>query len=319
MHMKYLILLLFLSSCAYFQSAPKLSDTANETAGWIYSPYDACYEIQELCASGEGKTFNEASASARANLASIFEVKIQSTLSVNSSGQNFPWQGEVKEEVQKSLEETVDQVLETVQIKKSFRKEGLSYALASLDRAKASELLRNRLTKIDQELETLWRVQQRTNMRRIVKLYMEREKLNEKYSIAKGEGKPSKISWEDIVRWRESRPKAEPLVLKIGQAPEWLQEKISELLTESGFRLVNGEAKKVVTVQVDSIREFLNVEGFEKYTFTLNMTSIENGQKNKTISASETVTGRTQADALLKVKGFFNNYIEHHLSDLHLD
>ena len=45
----------------------------------------------------------------------------------------------------------------------------------------------------------------------------------------------------------------------------------------------------------------------------------ENGEKKKVISASETVTGRTQGDALLKVKSFFNDYIEYHLSDLHLD
>jgi hypothetical protein len=74
-----------------------------------------------------------------------------------------------------------------------------------------------------------------------------------------------------------------------------------------------------VSLQVDSIKEFLNVEGFEKYTFTLSMMSIEDGQKKKVISASETVTGRSQADALLKVKGFFSDYIEQHLSDLHLD
>ena len=68
-----------------------------------------------------------------------------------------------------------------------------------------------------------------------------------------------------------------------------------------------------------AIKEFLNVEGFEKYTFTLNLTSFDKGEKNKVLTASETVTGRTQADALLKVKKFFNDYIEQNLSDLHLD
>ena len=71
--------------------------------------------------------------------------------------------------------------------------------------------------------------------------------------------------------------------------------------------------------QVDSIKEFLNVEGFEKFTFTLGLTSVVNGDKKRTISVSETVTGRTQADALLRVKNFFNEYIEQHLSDLKLD
>jgi hypothetical protein len=98
-----------------------------------------------------------------------------------------------------------------------------------------------------------------------------------------------------------------------------MREKISELLTEAGFFLVKGEANKIVTVQVDTIKEFINVAGFEKHTFTLSLTSIVNGEKRNSISTSETVTGRTQADALLKVKNIFNEYVEQHLSDLRLD
>lgn len=318
--MKYLFLLLLLSGCSHFKSEPTLSESVKEDPKWLYAPYEGCIEAQELCATGEGKTQNQSDAEAKTNLASIFEVKIQSELNVSTTAsQTFPWQAQVKEEVQKSIKESVDQILETVQIKHHFKKDGLNHALASLDRAKAGELIGNRLTKVDGELDTLWENHQRTNLRRIVKLYMERERLNERYSIIAGMGRPSKVTWADIIKWRESKPKTEPLMLKIGQAPDWMREKITELLTEAGFRLVKGDVDKIVTVQVDSIKEFLNVEGFEKHTFTLNMTSIVDGEKRRTITASETVSGRTQADALLKVKHYFTDYIEQHLSDLRLD
>ena len=127
------------------------------------------------------------------------------------------------------------------------------------------------------------------------------------------------MTYQDIVVWRESRPLVEPLALRIGQAPDWMVEKLKELLTESGFRIVKSDAPKMVSLNVESIKEFLNVEGFEKYTFTMNLTSFEKGEKNMVLAVSETVTGRSQADALLKVKHFFNDYIENHLSDLHLD
>lgn len=318
--MKYLLLLLLFSGCSHFRTEPSLSESAKEVPAWIYSPYDGCTEAAELCATGEGKTMAQADSEARANLGSIFEVKVQSELNVTTSAsQTFPWQAQVKEEVQKSIKESVDQILETVQIKNHFKKDGLTHSLAALDRQKASELIGSRLLKVDGELETLWANHQRTNLRRIVKLYMERERLNERYSIVSGVPRPSKVSWQDIIKWRESKPKMEPLLLKVGQAPDWMREKIVELFTEAGFRLVKGDADKIVTVQVDSIKEFLNVEGFEKHTFTLNMTSIVHGDKNRSISASESVTGRTQADALLKVKNFFIEYIEQHLSDLRLD
>jgi hypothetical protein len=302
------------------RQGPSLSETSSDVPAWVYAPYESCTEGSELCATGEGKTFAQSDSEAKASLASIFEVKVQSELSViTASDQGLPWQASVREEVQKSIRESVDQVLETVQIKKHFRQQGLSYALASLDRSKASELLGNRLTKVDHELETLWENQQRTNLRKIVKLYLEREKLNERYSIVAQAGKPSKVSWQQIIKWKESKPKEEPLYLKVGQAPDWLKEKIGELLTEAGFRLVKGEAGKVVTVQVDGLKEFLNVNGFEKHTFTLTIVSIVGGEKKRSLSTSETVTGRNQADALLKVKNHFIEYIEQHLSDLKLD
>ncbi len=318
--MKNVLLLLLACACSSLQTKPSLSENSKETPAWLYSPYDECREEEHLCATGEAKTLSESDAQAKINLASIFEVQVKSELSVHSSSsQTFPWQSEVRQEVQQSIQESINQVLEGVQVKKHFKKAGLTYALASLDRARAADLIGGRMQKIDHELEALWAKRQRTNLRKVVKLALEREKLNERYSLVAGGKRPDKVSYEDIIKWRETRPKAEPLALKIGQAPDWMQEKIKEILTESGFRLVKGEANKVLSLNVDSIKEFLNVQGFEKYTFTLNMTSTEDGEKKKIISTSETVTGRTQADALLKVKTFFVAYIEQHLSDLDLD
>jgi hypothetical protein len=261
-----------------------------------------------------------ADAQARANLASIFEVKVTSTLNATqSSRSNFPWQSQVNEEVQTALEESVNEILENVQVKKHFKKDGLTYALASLDKSQAAELISGRMKKLDTELETLWERRSRTNLRKIMRLHLEREKLNERYATVAGGKRAAKPSYDEIMHWKESRPEMLPLSLKIGQAPDWMTEKIKELLSESGFRLVKGETSRVLVMNVDSIKEFLNVDGFEKHTFTLTMTSIENGEKKKVISTSETVTGRNQADALLKVKPFFTNYMEEHLSDLHLD
>ncbi len=318
--MKIIPILLLLSSCSLLKSEPELSSGTREVPDWVYAPYDACSESTELCATGEAKTSKEAGAEARKNLASIFEVKVTSEFTAHaSSSQGFPGQSQVREEVQKSLAESVDQVLEAVQIKKRFKHDGLSYALASLDRTQASDLLKGRINKIDEELNILWDRRSRMQFRKIMKLYLEREKLNERYSLVAGTGLPAQMTYGQIISWKESKSKVEPVVLRIGQAPDWMTEKIKELLTEAGLRIVKGDAPKALAMNVDSIKEYMNVEGFEKYTFTLTMTSFENGEKNKVLSVSETVTGRTQTDALLKLKNFFNDYIEQHLSDLHLD
>lgn len=318
--MKIIFLLLLLSGCSVFKPQARLSETSTETPGWIYAPYENCSEVSELCATGEGKTFSSSDAYARNNLASIFEVKVQSTLEVQTnSSESFPWQAAVNQEVHQSLQESVNEVLETVQVKKRFKQQGLSYSLASLDRTKASELILGRLKKIDDELELLWKKKSRTNLRRIMRLYLEREKLNERYSLVSGVGRIAPVSFKEIIDWRQSRPESEPLSLRVGQAPEWLVVKLKALLTEAGFKIVQGNASKAISLHVDSIKEFLNVNGFEKYTFTLKMTSFSKGEKNKILTTSETVTGRSQADALLKVKSFFSEYLEQNLSDLQLD
>jgi hypothetical protein len=318
--MKYIVFLLLISSCSLFRSGPELSESAKESPDWIYAPYEACSNVAELCATGESKTYSGASSEARKNLASIFEVQVKSEFSaITSSNQSLPWLGQVKQEVHQSLEESVNQVLEAVEIKKSARQKGLYYALASLNREKASDLIGGRIKKLDDELSTLWKRKSRTNLRKIIRLYLEREKLNERYSIVSETMISSPVTYKEIMEWRETRPVSEPLALRVGQAPEWITDKLKELLTEAGFKIVKGDTTKALSVNMESIREYLNVQGFEKYTFTLNITSFVKGEKNKVLSVTETVTGRTQADALLKVKSFFNNYIEQHLSDLHLD
>jgi hypothetical protein len=318
--MKTLIFLLLFSGCSMLKKSPDLSSSSKEVPEWIYSPYEACDQSGELCATGEAKNMAASDAQARANLASIFEVKVTSTLNANQSSKStFPWQAQVNEEVNTALEQSVNEVLENVQIKKHFKKDGLTYALASLDKNEAANLIGDRIKKLDTELETYWARRSRTNLRKIMRIHLERERLNERYATVAGGKRAPKVSYEEIMRWKDSRPALVPLSLRIGQAPDWMTEKLKELLTESGFRLVKGESERVLAMNVDSIKEFLNVEGFEKYTFTLNLTSTEKGEKKKVISTSETVTGRTQADALLKVRPFFTTYIEEHLSDLHLD
>jgi hypothetical protein len=317
--MKSILLLLLLGACTHLKQSDKITIDSQDPE-WLYSPYEFCVEDQELCAVGEGKSFSDAEASARTNLASIFEVKVQSELTINNfSSQNFPWQGQVKEDVQKSLTESVDQILQGVGIKQRFKSKGISFALASLNRSQATNLIGEKIKLLDQELQVLWNKRQRTNLRRIIRIFLERDKLNEKLSIVSGVGRLSPVSWEEIINWKKSKPENEPLLLKLGQAPDWMKEKLAEILTESGFYLVKADVPKVVSLQVDSIKEFLNVDGFEKYTFTMSLMSIENGQNKKNISTAKTVTGRNQADALLKVRTFFNDYLENHISDLDLD
>src|SRR5665648_704035 len=137
--MKNILILLLVSSCALFKTEPELSPNSKEVPSWVYAPYETCDETQEFCASGEGKTFAQADAQARNNLASIFEVNVKSEYNIQtSSTENLHWQNTVRQEIQHSVTESVDQILKVVQTKQRFKgNEGFAYSLASIDRVKA--------------------------------------------------------------------------------------------------------------------------------------------------------------------------------------
>jgi hypothetical protein len=313
-------LLLLIVSCSTFR--PESTDSLGSSLlpSWIFSPYDLCKESQELCATGEGKTFQEADLSALSNLGSIFEVQISSdTKSYTYSSQSYPWQGAVSQEVNQLMSQSVNEILQSVQIKNRFKKDKVSYSLASLDRGIVQNLLLEKLKKLDGEITDLWGRKQRTSFRKMFSLSLEREKIKEKYAVVSGKLHQSSVTHSQIMSWRASRPLTEPILLKTGNTPDWVIEKLKDLFTEAGFNLEKNPAVRVLVLNMNSIREYLNVEGFEKYTFSLTLTSFIKGKKQKELNVKETFTGRNQQDALFKAKAYFSNYIENHLSDLNFD
>lgn len=318
--MKNLFLVLLLCSCARLAST-QLNDQEEQFPNWVYAPYDYCSESSELCASGEGPTFTSSDHEARNNLASIFKVHIASTLQSSITQENTFHQMEMKvrSEANQSLQASVDEVLESVQITQRFKKDGVFYSLAKLDREAASAILNQRINRIDQELVSYWNKQQRTLLRKMLRLSAERSSIEEKLAILTPVFKPAPVSYQQIMEWALKPARTQLISLKVVHAPKWLVSKLSSLLTEVGYKVTEKEAKSFVSVNVTSIKEFMNVDGFEKYTFTLNIMHIQNGANAGHLTKVETVVGRNQEDALLKIKNSFTDYLEDQLYNLNLD
>lgn len=320
MPMKNLLLVLLLTSCSHLTQTT-LGEGEQPFPTWIYSAYDFCSESSELCATGEGPTFTSSDNEARNSLASIFKVQISSSLSSSMTEENSVHQMEMKVRAQatQSLQSSVDEVLESVQIKQRYKKDGIHFSLAKLDRLAATTILNQRIKKIDEEITAFWKKKQRTLMRKLLRLSAERSAIEEKLAILTPVFEPAPVSYQQILEWSMSPLPPQDIALKVGYAPKWLSSKLSALLGEVGYRISAMEARDVITVNVTSIREFLNVEGFEKYTFTMNITNIHNGDKVGHLTKVETVTGRNQEDALLKIKNSFTEFLEEQLYSLNLD
>lgn len=318
--MKNLLLALLLTSCSQI-TQKNIEEGEQPFPVWVYSAYDFCSETSELCATGEGPQFSSSDNEARSNLASIFKVQISSSIqsSITEDHSVHQMEMKVRSQASKSLKASVDEVLESVQIKQRYQKDGIHFSLAKLDRLVATQIFNKRIKKIDEELMAFWNKKQRTLVRKLLKLSAERSAIEEKLAILTPVFEPAPVSYQQILDWSLSPAEPKTIALKIGNAPKWLTSKLSSLLNEVGYKISSHEAKDVITVNVTSIKEFLKIEGFEKYTFTMNITNIVNGDKVGHLTKVETVMGRNQEDALLKIKNSFSEFLEEQLYQLNLD
>jgi len=311
--------MLLVVACSTNKEHKDYNELPGDLPKWVFAPYEECSEVEEICANGEASESQTAETQAKANLASIFETRIKSELfEVSNTNVSNQRPDSFYTDVTVSINQSVDQLLELVQIKKKFKKDGIVYALASMDKKQASELLEKRIHKLDIKFLNLWRKKQRTSFNQMNKLYLEREKLNERLIIF-NRSLPLSVKWEDVLEWKNNFTETEPIQLRIGVAPDWIHTNLVQQLTEAGFEVVQSSADKILKVDFSAIKEFMNVNGFEKYTFTLVLSHIHNGRQLSSITAAESVVGKSQADSLLKVKEFFINHISENLSNLRLD
>ena len=81
--------------------------------------------------------------------------------------------------------------------------------------------------------------------------------------------------------------------------------------TNTAITAINSSsAKKVIDGKLIIKKEFLNVEGFEKYSFTLSLQLISNGKVVKSINKKITDTGINYDQIYNKVMNQFYIYLE---------
>lgn len=318
--MKNIVLLLLLSACSHLTQPPKV-EGQEKLPVWVYSVYDHCAESSELCASGEGPNSYASDAEAKSNLASIFKVQITSNFKSSITEQNTVHQLEKKvlSQATQELQSSVDEVLESVEIKQRFKQENVFYSLAKLDKNVAINILTKRMKRIDEKLKAYWNKQKKTLARKMLKLSAERAGIEEKLAVLTPVFEPAPVSYEQVLKWTLSPTRQGVIGIKVAQSPKWLTSKVSSLLNEVGYRTTENATSDVVTINVTSIKEFLNVEGFEKFTFTMKISHIRGNEKVGSLTKSETVVGRNQEDALLKIKNSFFEHLEEELYQLNLD
>ena len=306
-------------SCA----SNKVTRDVNIPAGqplWLYAPADFCGE-KSICASTEGKSFAESDARGLKALASIFEMRIQGEFKFSKHSFSGEEQAEMQEYIKDQVSKKVDLVLQGAEVSQRYSKDGLHYSLALLDRNKARSLLQKEIREVNDQLVHFFKQKRRIFIKKLNILLNQQQLLNEKLIIVDRKSIASPVTFRQINQLKFSQKKGARLRFEKQETKSGgLQDKIQDVLTEVGFQIVkNDDHDYLIQFDLTDKEEFINVKGFQKFSFTVKMLSknIQGktvGQYTNSIVAS----GRNRDDAFLKVKKKLAAELEKNIDKLNL-
>ena len=296
------------------------SERPLDSPEWVYAPDEGCSE-SELCAAGEGESMASADSRARKALAAVFSVKINSQFDIHKTSYSDEEVSELKEFASDQVSETVDEVLEAVEIKRRFEKDGLFFSLAALDKDQAKESLRRKIEAVDDELRHLYGLKRKSSIKRMMGLLDERGQLADKLLVVSGRAPKAPATFAQIQNIKFSSGGYNKVYVSADQkVPSTLKKHLEQILVSSGYQVLDNRAVDyVVELKFDSKEAYLNVEGFKKFVFAFSANAKNNvNEKIGSFNVVETQTGRTKNDAFLRAKTDIQTEMESKVDKLNL-
>ena len=270
---------------------------------WLYAPQSGCSETF-ICTSGEGESFTSSDVASKKSMASIFETQIDASFKYSKKDFSSDELNEMKEIVNSGINEKVNGVLKGVVIKERFSKDGLKFSLASLNKSKAYDLLKDEINRLDSKISHFYTIGSKLYLKKLYLLLNERNLLNEKLVILNGSGISTTMTFKKISNLRNKSNGYK--VVKIKQSNKssaFINKKIKELLLELGYEIAEKNNDYFINLNFSTKEEFLNVKGFKRFSFIYEITATTNlGKKLGSIVIDVTQNGRNKEDAFLKAK-----------------
>jgi len=326
--LKSLILLsILLISCSSSKKRASRETRSSSLPEWVSSPMEGCDRKKELCASGEGYNLLQADVNARKSLASIFESKISSEFSAETTSfQEFQDElGEMMESTQNYVNESVDVVLEGVAVKKRIERDGLFFALVSLDRRDAADKFRHDMKVLDDQLQSYYSQKKRSLYKKMLNLFQKREEIYSKFKIVSDQKYTSPVSMKAIYDLKyNNKYRSQKIKIYYNAAfPESLKDSLKTFVTDIGHKVVTNKSAfydQFIEAKFVEKQEYINVSGFQKYSFVVSLRNLGKGKSTiGSLEITEVGIGRSKVDAFLKVRNKIRTYIEENLDLLKID
>lgn len=319
---------LLLSSCG---STPtkRGESKPGERPNWLFEPAKGC-EVHELCAVGEAPGSLGADVAARKNLAKIFETKVKSNLNVKTTSSSETKEGVVtgsaNQDVAEKIEEQTEQVLKGVEIRQIYEDSESFFALAVLDKRVAAKRLSSEIEAVDTEMMAYLNDGRRSSLNKALKKYYIRNGLNERHQFLSGRRIGSPVSLRSILAKKKLKrdlgTTVRVLFEEVGGISEVNHLIISHLL-ENDFKVVTETNKRSEFAILGSLkkeRQHMNVRGFERYKFFLQLKSQNgDGVKIGALEFNTIQTGRNLQHAYENAMPDIRHFLDDKLGELNID
>lgn len=292
-----------------------------KTPKWVKDPEKACKK-SELCAVGEGESLSRAKRAARLAIGKIFNTRVKSKFSESISSEN----GSLNEKTSDEIEEITDVVLEGVEIKKHHETKTGYMALASLNKRKAAANFTREIQKLDEKMTVLMEDYTAGSLMKVEPLYKKREMLNARVAFLTGAGVPPVVSYEDVFKGKKAA--ADSMIVHVyldEDEPKAVESVLSKVLSDRGYKITSGRVRNkssthIVTGEYVADKQYLKVDGFEKYKFILKVKA-SNAQKVESgnLTTEVITTGRNLAQCMEKALPEIQEYLKKNIEKLNIE
>lgn len=264
----------------------------NELPNWVIKPMENCKDGY-LCATGEGDNILSASANARNELAKQFSVSVNSDTIISIKQQDDV----SKAKASYSVNESVNEVMSGSKIEQTFKdSKGIVYAFAVIDKAKIEKELLTEINDVDHKMSALFSSNP-LPVKTIKTLIKARDEKSAKYLSLTGNKIPEKFTLNDVKKAKS----ANSYSLNIENDDIGLQSFLRNEIFDH-YDKIDPKATKIVKGKVDLEKQYLNVEGFEKYNISIDLSCVENGKTIGSIKIDKSANGRSKQHVLDKLK-----------------
>lgn len=279
---------------------------------WVNDPKLECKE-ENICAVGIGNNYNLAISDAKNNIQKYFETKISSSFRNELINNN----DNIKEYSNEFINEETLGVLKGVEVVKTFNNNKIFYVLASLDKTKMINEVKTDIQSIDEKMLVLVNEATVSSIKKLEKMFSQREELNKKYLFLTNTKIPEIVKYEDIID-KKNKNKKNSVNYYVDVDNSDVRVLLNNLITENAGSIVNNSinANIVIKGKITTKKEFLQVSGFEKHSVTVEISSIRDGKIINTLTKKETDTGVSYEQVYSKCINRISNYITENFINL---